>query len=473
MDTIIYLYLLFAEFSMTAIRSKDLLPLQALAGLFLIFITIALIACSNSEPMGFDTSEAISVYSDGTESVNSSMTSDTGSTATEMISSRDTIKNYLPLNDTDYPYAGIPRIVIETEYHREINDRETEIPAKLQIWGKNVPESEIMELTIKGRGNSSWKDMPKKSYKIEFLSKTGLFGMPPNKDWALISNYADKSLIKNTISYQLSNLLEMDYTPKNRFIELYLNSDYLGVYLLVETVKISKTRINVSPNTYLVEFDKHIDKGDQTIKTKGGTFFTIHAPKNATPSELSTLKNHLDSLEDILSSEHISDSTIAHFFDIDSYIKHYWVQEFSKNKDGAFLFSVYFTWAPGGKIKMGPVWDFDGAYGVNPILDAKPPSGWLIRNYYWNKALFRNMHFNRQIQDYWLSNNTYFHSTIELVDTYADSIANAAQNNFKRWPILEEASNKLHLYPYATYTEAKDTLKQWIKARIKWIDINL
>lgn len=66
------------------------------------------------------------------------------------------------------PYAGIPRIVIETENRRAIKDRETEIPARLQIWGEMAPKSEIMELTIRGRGNSSWTGMPKKSYKIEF-----------------------------------------------------------------------------------------------------------------------------------------------------------------------------------------------------------------------------------------------------------------------------------------------------------------
>ncbi len=60
--------------------------------------------------------------------------------------------NYLPIDDSEYPYAGIPRIVIETENHREIKDRETEIPAKLQVWGEHAPESEVMELTIRGRG---------------------------------------------------------------------------------------------------------------------------------------------------------------------------------------------------------------------------------------------------------------------------------------------------------------------------------
>ena len=106
---------------------------------------------------------------------NASATS--SSQATSTLSSSSGIK-YLPIDDTEYPYAGIPRIVIVTENYREIRDRETEIPAKLQVWGEHAPESEILDLTIRGRGNTSWTDMPKKSYKIEFIQKQSLLGMP-------------------------------------------------------------------------------------------------------------------------------------------------------------------------------------------------------------------------------------------------------------------------------------------------------
>lgn len=378
--------------------------------------------------------------------------------------------DYLPLDDTEYPYADIPRIVIETVNHLEIRDRETEIPAKLQIWGENAPESEVMNLTIRGRGYSSWLYMPKKSYKIKFVDKYSPLGMPENKEWALISNYADKSLLKNTISYGLSESLKMDYTPQNTFAELYLNKEYMGLYLLVETVKISKTRINVPSGTYLVEFDNHNRSKDQTITTASGTPFTIHAPQNASTEELKVLKDHLDSIEDLFSRETVTDSIISHLFDIESYIKYYWVQEFSKNKDGAFLSSVYFTWIPNGKIKMGPLWDFDGAYGVNPYLNAKPSSGWLIRNYYWNTKLFKNELFRKQIKDFWNDHKKQFYSVIDSIDSNSAYISKAVKNNFKRWPILGQTSDVLHQHPYSSYKEVLDTLKNWIRARNNWIN---
>ena len=77
-------------------------------------------------------------------------------------------ETYLSLDDSEYPYAGIPRLVIQTEGLRGIYDRKKEIPAKMQIYGETSPESEIMKLTIRGRGNTSWQ-APKPSYKIEFI----------------------------------------------------------------------------------------------------------------------------------------------------------------------------------------------------------------------------------------------------------------------------------------------------------------
>ena len=162
----------------------------------------------------------------------SSLLKEIASSSSEMSSSSEALypESFKP-DDAEYPYAGIPRIVIETEKRQAIKDRETEIPAKLQIWGEKKAESEIMDLTIRGRGNTSWWNMPKKSYKIEFAKKQSMLGMPKDKDWALIANYADKSLLKNYVTYQLASWLGAKYAPKSDYAELYLNGSYLGVYL--------------------------------------------------------------------------------------------------------------------------------------------------------------------------------------------------------------------------------------------------
>lgn len=115
-------------------KKQRIIPTILLKHKYLLVFLFILSACSNSNDIDYDnTSNSFSSHIDD-----------------------------LPLDDSEYPYAGIPRIVIETENYREIKDRETEIPAKLQIWGAKDPESELMDLTIRGRGNTSWTEMSKK-----------------------------------------------------------------------------------------------------------------------------------------------------------------------------------------------------------------------------------------------------------------------------------------------------------------------
>lgn len=94
-----------------------------------------------------------------------------------------------------------------------------------------------------------------------------MLGMPKDKDWALIANYADKSLMRNYISYRLSSALNAYYAPRCEFAELYLNGEYLGVYLLTETIKIGKNRVNIPQNdeSYIVEVDKKYKETEQVV----------------------------------------------------------------------------------------------------------------------------------------------------------------------------------------------------------------
>ena len=134
--------------------------------------------------------------------------------------------DYLPIDDSEYPYAGIPRIVIETEYHREIKDRETEIPAKLQIWGETAPESEIMELTIRGRGNNTWH-YPKKPFSIKFSKKQAFLGMPKAKKWVMLANYRDRTLIRNALAFEIARQTSQEWVPQGKFADVFLNKKFV------------------------------------------------------------------------------------------------------------------------------------------------------------------------------------------------------------------------------------------------------
>ncbi len=379
--------------------------------------------------------------------------------------------DFLPLNDTEYPYAGIPRLVIETENFAQIRDKETKIPAKLQIYGQSGPESEIKDIHIKGRGNSSLK-MSKYSMKMIFTQNEEMFGMPADREWALISNHADKTLLRNYTTFNIARQLQMDYVPKCTFVEVYLNRDYMGIYLLTETIKVNQHRLNLPKdgNHYLVEFDKYYDKNDTIIKRKSGSPLKIHHPKYCDDSCKTPLKSFIDQWEDFMQTSFQYDTLITQWIDIQDYSALYWIEEFSKNADSNLKTSVFFTWNKSGKIKMGPVWDFDLSYGEYKMYS---PQEWYSQWGPWNKHLFKNSRFKTEMSKYWKTNRHVFLNAIDSLDSYREIINKAAKNNFKRWPILGTTFLWEFNQSYDSHSEAVDSLKSWMKQRAQWIDENI
>lgn len=432
------------------------------------FVAIFLSSCKNS------------IDADELEEVSSSSI-ETSSSLVEFISSSTSSypESFKP-DDKEYPYAGIPRIVIETENRKAIVDRETEIPAKMQIWGDSTAESEIMDLTIRGRGNSSWTDMPKKSYKIEFEKKQSMLDMPKDKDWALIANYADKTLMRNYLMYNLSTNLGAYYSPRCEFVELYINEEYLGVYLLTETIKIGKNRVDIpdSDDSYIVEMRENYRNNQQIVFSYGlkadssGKPFRIHEPSNATSETLAIIQEHIQNFEEFLSTiKPAIDNDVEKWIDKDEFIKYYWIQEFSKNPDAGDYSSVFFSWEKNGIIRMGPVWDFDLALGNH--YKCKFPEDWFIENFYWYSYLLQDSRTNDKKSAFWMKKKDAFLRTQNVIDSIHSLLSKSANNNFKKWDVLNSTDNPYLANSYLTYNEAVDDLKQWVVKRFQWIDAQI
>ena len=290
---------------------------------------------------------------------------------------------FLPLNDSEYPYADLPRIVIETEDFREIRDRETEFPSHLQIYGQSAPESEVYSLTVRGRGNSSFM-MPKYGMKLEFDDKVSLLGMPENRDWALIANYGDKTHLRNFMMTRLSEWLGARYTPRCRYVELYLNRKYMGLYLLSETVKVGKNRVNIAKNDSSFLFEKESSKKQDSpfVTSSMGFSFHVKNPKNLKPESAAMLVDQLNEFEEFMRDGESSSGRQMHeWIDIDDFILYYWVQEFSKNEDGNFGRSIFISWEKGNPMRFGPLWDFDISFGNESYKKNRGADGWYIVRY--------------------------------------------------------------------------------------------
>ena len=384
----------------------------------------------------------------------------------------DSENHYLPLDDSQYPYTGVYRVVIQTEDLHGVVNRETEVPAYMQIYGKDAPESEIFHLTIRCRGNTSFTFSPKTSYKIELDEKQGLLGMPQDKDWALIANYGDKTHLKNFITYKLADWLGDEYSPRTQYVELYLNRTYQGLYLLTETVKASNDRVNIPYNdtSFLLEIGPTVKEGKSYFK-QDNRLFEVKYPKNISEKSLELVKKHISEWSLYLSQGnfHGSDS-IGTWLDVDDFIRYYWIQEFTKNLDAAFHRSIFLTWEKNSVIKMGPVWDFDQGYGNWTKEDWQGPDGWPIRSEGWAAKIFSDEQTRTRINNYWVKNRLFFATITDSISKYGAIIEKYTKNDFKRWPMLSNNDNDLHKESYQTYNEAIDSLNSWITQRLQWMN---
>lgn len=446
------------------------------------FIACFLLVCSCSEPAILDNKDDSSIANPDKQPIDTVAADSQANTIDTAVADSqpaiNDIKSDLSFDDTEYPYAGIPRIVIETENLRPIEDRKTEIPAKLQIWGEKAPESNVMDLTIRGRGNTSW-DLPQKSYKIEFIEKQALLGMPKDRDWALITNYADKTLMKNYLMYHLSAKLGAFYAPRCEFAELYLNNEYLGVYLLSETIKVGTNRVNIPDNTnsYIAEVAHNYTQDDQMIYSHAiqtdslGKPIHIHHPKNASKETLSAIKDDIEEFETYLKSiKENKDNNIAQWLDISECVKHYWVQEFSKNSDAAGYSSLFMVRIMGSPVKMGPVWDFDLAFGSHSNESYNDPNEWLIKKGYRHSYIFKDSIANQARIDFWNENRDILAGTTDVADSIRALLQDASKNHFKRWDILNSTQYVYHRHAYDAYEDAVKDMTDWIHKRIQWID---
>lgn len=130
------------------------------------------------------------------------------------------------------------------------------------------------------------------------------------------------------------------------------------------------------------------------------------------------------------------------------------------------------TWEKGGVIHFGPLWDFDLAFGNESYEQNQEPDDWYIRRYRWNRLIFKDSVVQRRARSYWKEHRREFKALIDSIPVYEKIIRKAIDNEYRRWPILQNKENWALKAPYDTYREAVDDMKDWMKKRYKWIEEN-
>jgi len=348
--------------------------------------------------------------------------------------------------------TDLPIVRITTEGSAPIVSKAEYVSATLTIDPNGTDAAALsVPLRIRGRGNSTWA-MPKKPYKLKLDEKTSLLGMPADRDWVLLANYADKSLLRNQVAFELGHRVGLAWSPRFRSVELFVNDEYLGVYQLGEGIKVAAHRVDIPElneldtsgsaltGGYLLEVDERLD-GDVYYVTRLGVPFVLDTPEEPTPEQLSYIWDYIQQTEDAILASDFADplTGYAAYIDVDSFVNWYLVNELLKNNDAVFWSSCWMYKQREGKLFMGPLWDFDIAAGNINYNGNDDPTGWWIRNSRWISRLFEDPAFETRVKARWNELKVeHFDTILDYIDESAAALALGASNNFNRWSILDQ-----------------------------------
>ncbi|MEU1887852.1 CotH kinase family protein [Micromonospora rifamycinica] len=362
---------------------------------------------------------------------------------------------------------------------------------------------------LRGTSSSLFDKAP---YRVEFRDNEDddvdlpVLGMPAESDWVLRGPYTDKALIREALTFDLAR--EMGFpAPRYAFVEFYHNvadrpvgaEDYQGVYLVVETIKNAKNRLDLKKldpddvtlpaisGGYIVKFE-WLTAEEPTLPCTGRSatcwhYLEVVDPSPLPPEQQAWLTGHLQQFNDVLQSRHFADPTTGYpaWIDVGSFVDSFILNELTRNFD-AYARSSYFHKDRGGKITAGPLWDLDLTYGVGGG-DNLDPAGWQYEQQRWPRPnnwmnrLVTDPAFMASVRTRWAELRQGPLSPAQLdtrVARLTAPLAGAADRNFQRWPNLTTEKIGPIVTPTAdTWQGQVSYLRDWLARRVAWLDANL
>lgn len=374
-------------------------------------------------------------------------------------------------------FTGLPIINLITDGSVQIDSKEDYVEGDVSLDGRRDFENlSDLPMKIRGRGNSTWFTHPKKPYQMKLDDKSSFLGMPEDKKWLFLAEYSDKTMLRNTIAFELGYISNLDWTPKGEFAEVYLNGEYNGTYNITQKVEESDNRVALGDTGYLLELDQlsKLDPDDIYFASRVTDKFIINIKEpslEANSEEQIYIENLIGEFEEALLSQDFKNENSGYrqYIDLDSFIDWYLINEITKNVDSQWYSSIFLNVMPGEKIKMGPLWDFDLSFGNTDYADTRYYEGWWVRFNPWYERLFQDPAFTQMVKDRFVYFKNNEDLIIQKIDMYAEKLKWAQAENDNRWQTLG-----VYVWPnpvvYDTYEEEVDHLKNWYLARMQWLE---
>lgn len=374
---------------------------------------------------------------------------------------------------------NIPVVYIETG-GKGIYDKENYVDGTITVRDPERLYSDVVEFSadmgIRGRGNSTWS-FPKKPWKVKLKEKASLLGMPADKEWALLANYADRTLLRNVTAMHLSEICGFSWTPRMRSVEVYLNKEYQGVYTLCEHKKVSKDRVDIDVDAGDIYLEIEEAQDETTCWwTSMGVPMMFSDPEEPSAQVLADTKALFDDFENALRRKDFSETTgYLKYIDVDSFIDFYIVQELTKNIDGNLRKSSFITKETAGKMEMYHLWDFDLTLGNAGYFGSDVGSGYenfWVRRDRWFPYLFADPSFVDRLQERWTELYPEFIKVPEFIALQALYLDKAKDRNFQKWSIYESVD--WVMFPsLGSYERELEYLKEFYIRRLGWLNVEL
>jgi hypothetical protein len=360
---------------------------------------------------------------------------------------------------------------------------------------------------LRGQSSATFAKAP---YRVELWDNAGddadypLLGMPADSDWVLRGPFTDKALIRDAFTYELGRDIGMQ-APRFAFAEVYLNvdnaalgaDDYQGVYMLVETIKNSKNRLDLEKlkeddvalpdisGGYIFKFDWMA--AEEPILECTGTaatcwqYLEVVDPSPVNAQQEAWLTEYLRQFHEVLRAPNFADPQTGYrsFIDVRSFVDQLIINELSREMD-SYIRSAYFHKDRDGKLFAGPLWDYDLAYGVGGFFNNTSISGW---QYEQTRNPIANDWFNRLLEDpafvadvrtRWQELRRGPLSDAQMnarIDALTAPLANGAARNFQKWPNLSTRQIGFFQTPVApTWQGQVDVMRTWLRDRSAWLD---
>jgi hypothetical protein len=369
-----------------------------------------------------------------------------------------------------------------------------------------APRAYVGPIGIEIHGSSS-TGYPKLAYKFECRDDAGddtncaLVHLPAGSDWVLHAPYSDKTYMRNALAYGLGRAAAADrgaWEPRTQFVELVLDGEYEGVYVLVERVSREDDRLAIPKTTdpvdgtvaggFIVKVDQHRSAGFDTAR---GTPIDWAEPKSGevTPAEAAYMLDWFDRAEAVLAGDGFADPATGYaaVIDVDAWVDHWLLNELAHNIDAYRLSAYLWTDGPPGTalLRAGPLWDFDRAFGdVNYcytwttdgwIYDSLDECGYAYEFPFWWERLRQDPAFRARLRTRWdelragaLSDD----AITARIAGYRAETAEAEVRDHQRWPIIGTSVDP-NYYVGATWNDEIVWLREWTLERAAWMDLHV